>query len=154
MSFGNVFNDVLRRAIDPDQQLPSQLHLGKYVYSWENGKRKYEYDRAGFRRLTPDELRQLMRRLQAVPQSHVIFLNLGGQRIGADMMREMAAIIKELKALQVLILEGTSLSLSPSSSCTSCSCICFLSAAMRCVALLAATVDIILFRLHDNWCDA
>ncbi len=71
------FDAVLRRAIDPGQQLPSQLKLGGIVYSWENGQLKPNGNRPGFRLLTPDELRQLMRRLQAAPQHHVLFLDLG-----------------------------------------------------------------------------
>jgi hypothetical protein len=101
------FEDNLRRALDPTQQLPLQLHLGKYAYSWTSGKLEKKGEQAGFRRLTEDELRQLIRRLQAAPQHLVMFLNLGFHEMGEGIIREMVSAIAALKALQVLILECT-----------------------------------------------
>jgi hypothetical protein len=92
------FEDNLRRALDPTQQLPSQLHLGKQAYSWTSGKLELKGEQAGFRQLTEDELRRLMRRLQAVPQDLIIFLNLGDHEMGEKMMREMAVPIAALKS--------------------------------------------------------
>ena len=100
------FEDDLRLALAPaaSEQLPRELHLGREAYSWTNGKLKYEGDTPGFRKLSAEELRRLMRRLQAAPQHHVILLNLGGHDMGGDMMRELAEAIAALKALQFLIL--------------------------------------------------
>ena len=98
------FGDDLQLALDPTKQLPRELHLGREAYSWTNGKLKFEGRTPGFRQLRAEELRQLMRRLQAAPQHHVILLNLSGHYIGGDMMRELAEPIAALKALQVLIL--------------------------------------------------
>ena len=104
------FEDDLQLALDAtaSEHLPRQLNLGAYAYSWTNGKLKQEGATPGFRKLRAEELRQLMRRLQAAPQHHVIWLNLYGHDIGDDMMRELAEPIAALKALQVLILEGKS----------------------------------------------
>ena len=102
------FEDDLQLALDPTKQLPRELHLGHYAYSWTNGKLKTEGLTPGFRKLRAEELRQLMRRLQAAPQHHVILLNLMGHGIGTDMMRELAEPIAALKALQVLILGSKS----------------------------------------------
>ena len=100
------FEDNLQLALDPAaseaEQLPRELHLGQYA--WKNGEIDWKDETPGFRQLRADELRQLMRRLQAAPQHHVILLNLMGHDIGEDMMRELAEPIAALKALQVLIL--------------------------------------------------
>ena len=100
------FEDDLQLALDPTggEQLPRELHLGKYAFSWTNGELKWEGSTPGFRKLRAEELRQLMRRLQAAPQHHVILLNLSGHYIDDDMMRELAEPIAALKALQVLTL--------------------------------------------------
>ena len=119
------FEDDLQLALDPtgSEQLPRELHLGQVAYSWTNGKLKWEGGGTpGFRKLRAEELRQLMRRLQAAPQHHVILLNLGGHDIDGDMMRELAEAIAALKALQVLILDGKSLPSPPPSP----PCICFM----------------------------
>ena len=107
------FEDDLQLALDPTKQLPRELHLGRWAYSWTNGKVKSEGSTPGFRKLRAEELRQLMRRLQAAPQHHVILLNLMGHEMDGDMMRELAEPIATLKALQVLILSGKSPSLLP-----------------------------------------
>jgi hypothetical protein len=119
------FEENLQLALDPtaSEQLPRELHLGEYA--WKNGKMEWKHRTPGFRKLRADELRQLMRRLQAAPQHHVILLNLGGHDIGDDMMRELAEPIAALKALQVLILScksGTPSSEVPSDSPTPCDC--------------------------------
>ena len=99
------FEDNLRIALDDSAQLPPQLHLGRYAYSWTNGKLGYPpVEQPGFRHLTADELLQLARRLRAAPQHHAVFLNLGGHYMGSDVMQEMAPAIAALDALQVLIL--------------------------------------------------
>ena len=102
------FEDDLQLALDPtgSEQLPRELHLGMFAFSWTNGKLEIEGFTPGFRMLRAEELRQLMRRLQAAPQHHVILLNLGGHDIDGDMMREWAEAIAALKSLQVLILNG------------------------------------------------
>ncbi len=107
------FEDNLQLALAPtaSEQLPRELHLGQCA--WKNGKLERKDKTPGFRKLRVDELRQLMRRLQAAPQHHVILLNLLGHGIGGDMMRELAEPIAALKALQVLILSGKSPSLLP-----------------------------------------
>ena len=96
------FEDNLRIALDDSAQLPPQLHLGQYAYSWTNGKLGGGSKQPGFRQLTADELRQLARRLRAAPQHHIVFLNLWGHRMGSDVMQEMAPAIAALDALQVL----------------------------------------------------
>jgi hypothetical protein len=101
------YTDQVRLALDPSEQLPRELHLGTDGMTWTNGNVGFYGHQGHFRRLTQDELRQLMRRLQAAPRDHVIFLDLGGQCMGDDMLREMLVIIKELKALQFLHLNGT-----------------------------------------------
>ena len=112
------FEENLQLALDPtaSEQLPRELHLGQYA--WTNGKLDWEQRTPGFRKLRADELRQLMRRLQAAPQHHVILLNLMGHEMGGDMMRELAEPIVALKALQVLIL--SSKSSPPGHTVTSC----------------------------------
>ena len=104
------FEDDLQLALAPtaNEQLPRELHLGQYA--WTNGKMYSEHSTPGFRKLRGGELWQLMRRLQAAPQHHVILLNLVGHYMGGDMMRELAEPIAALKALQVLILSGKSFS--------------------------------------------
>jgi hypothetical protein len=126
LDVSNDFEALLRNAIDPGRQLPSQLQLGKDVYIWENGNWKYKGERPGFRRLMLSELRQVMCRLQAAPQRQVVFLDLSSHRMGADMMRHIAAIIAELKGLQVLRLDSANPSPSPLptliyGACNSCS---------------------------------
>ncbi len=104
------FEDDLQLALAPtaNEQLPRELHLGQYA--WTNGKSYWKHRTVtpGFRRLRGVELQQLMRRLQAAPQHHVILLNLMGHYMGGDMMRELAEPIAALKALQVLILSRKS----------------------------------------------
>ena len=102
------FEDDLQLALDPTKQLPRELHLGRAAYSWTNGELAFKGFTPGFRKLRAEELRQLMRRLQAAPQHHVILLNLMGHYIDDDMMRELAEPIAALKALQVLILDSKS----------------------------------------------
>jgi hypothetical protein len=99
------FQDNLRRSLDHSEQLPRQLHLGIDAYIWTS--LEDEDEQAGFRELSEDEPQQLMRGLQAAPQHLVIFLDLSHHRMGEEKIREMASTIAALKALQVLILEGT-----------------------------------------------
>ena len=118
------FEDDLQLALDPTKQLPRELHLGRAAYSWTNGELEFKGFTPGFRKLRAEELRQLMRRLQAAPQHHVILLNLEGHDLDDDMMREFAEPIAALKALQVLILERKVPPLPPPSP----PCICFMAA--------------------------
>ena len=102
------FDHLLGIALHPSQQLPSQLHLGEYPCSWENGKLTRSFERRpGFRCLSQAELRQLVPRLQAAPHRHVILLDLYDHDMRCDMMREMAAPIAALKGLEVLNLSCT-----------------------------------------------
>jgi hypothetical protein len=100
------FEDNLRIALDDSAQLPPQLYLGRYSYSWTNGNMHSRGEQPGFRQLTADELRQLARRLSAAPQHHVVLLTLFGQHMGSDVMQEVARAIATLDALEVLILGG------------------------------------------------
>ncbi len=101
------FEENLRLALDPSELLPRELHLGANACSWTNGKFSFNGTQLGFRQMKEYELRQLMCKLQAARQHHVIFLNLRGHGMGEAMMRELASPIAALKALQVLILSGT-----------------------------------------------
>ena len=100
------FAQHLQLALDPALPLPLHLDLGEHSCSWENGKLKFNFDQEqkGFRKLSRDELVQLMRRLQASP--HVILLNLSGHKIDGVTMRDMAAPIAALSELQALVLRG------------------------------------------------
>jgi hypothetical protein len=77
------FAQHLQLALDPALPLPLQIYLGEYSCSWENGKLEFNYQQKqkGFRKLSRDELMQLMRRLQASP--HAILLNLIGHKCDA-----------------------------------------------------------------------
>ncbi len=99
------FDAHLRLLLDPSEQLPRQLQLGKHdIITWTNGKLEWKYEQQpGFRQLTSDELRQLISRLNAAPHNHVIVLNLADIENAVDLMRELAPVAA-LKALQVLIL--------------------------------------------------
>jgi hypothetical protein len=102
------FEDYLQLLLDPSQQLPRQLDLGRSACSWSNGKWESKGElQPGFMKLTAYELRQIMRKLQAEPHEHVVFLNLDCQEMGMAMMRELAVPVAALKALQVLILAST-----------------------------------------------
>jgi hypothetical protein len=101
------FTQHLQLLPDPASTLPLHLNLGQNSYSWENGKFKITNysQQPGFRRLTRDELLQLMRRLHAAP--HAVLLNLYGHKVGKGVMQEMAAPIAVLSKLQALVLSGT-----------------------------------------------
>ncbi len=96
------FTEQLQLALDPHN--PNlQIDLGQYSCSWNNGKNQWIYTRQhGFRKLTRDELMQLMRRLRANP--NVVHLNLMRQGIDGATMRVMATTIAALRELQVLFL--------------------------------------------------
>ena len=98
------FSEQLQLALDPHN--PNlQIDLGKYRFSWENGKNQFSNEQQqGFRKLTSDELVQLMRRLWANP--NVILLNLMRQGINGATMQVIAAAIAALSELQVLHLGG------------------------------------------------
>jgi hypothetical protein len=98
------FDAHLRLLLDPSEQLPRQLQLGKYAITWTNGEVELKGEQTGVRQLTSDELRQLISRLNAAPHDHVIVLNLAYNENAVDLMRELAPVAA-LKAVQVLILQ-------------------------------------------------
>jgi hypothetical protein len=100
------FAQHLQLVLDPALPLPLHIDLGEYSCSWENGKLRVNFGQKqqGFRKLSRDELMQLMRRLQASP--HVILLNLNGHGIDGVTMRKMAAPIAALRELQALVLSS------------------------------------------------
>jgi hypothetical protein len=100
------FAQQLQRALDPALPLPLQIDLGKFSCSFDYGKLKvnYEQEQEGFRKLSRDELMQLMRRLQASP--HVILLNLRDHGIYGARMQEMTAAIAVLSELRALVLSS------------------------------------------------
>jgi hypothetical protein len=100
------FAQHLQLVLDPALPLPLHIDLGECSCSWKNGKFQHGLEQLqGFRRLTRDELMQLMRRLQAKP--HVILLNLESQHIDGATMQEIAAAIAALSELQTLVLYGS-----------------------------------------------
>ena len=100
------FEDNLRLVLSPAEQLPPHINLGQYYYQFVNGKRANEAKRAShFRKLTPHELEQLLRRLQDTPQQHVIEMNICYNKIGDSGCSALAQALPHLSALQRLILE-------------------------------------------------
>lgn len=91
-------DDQMRRILDPREQLPRELNLvacGMQMHGIVASSK-----------LTGDELRELMRRLQSAPQNHIIRLSLRGLLDGESMMREMAPIAA-FEALQFIDLSST-----------------------------------------------
>ena len=82
------FTPHLQLLLDPASTLPLHLDLGEHSYSWENGKFNITsyMQQPGFRKLTRDELMQLMRRLHAAP--HAVLLNLYGHDFGEGAVHE------------------------------------------------------------------
>ncbi len=100
------FTQHLQLLLDPASTLPLHLDLGWGSCSWENGKFKIaQKEQPGFRKLTRDELLQLMRRLHAAP--HAVLLNLHCHNFGEGVMQEMAAPMAALSNLQALVLSCT-----------------------------------------------
>ena len=97
--------DCRRTHDEADEPFERDLQLALDPTASEELPRELQWGCRGFRKLRVDELRQLMCRLQAAPQHHVILLNLEGHSMGV-MMRELAEPIAALKALQVLMLSG------------------------------------------------
>jgi hypothetical protein len=91
-------DDQMRRILDPREQLPRELNLKA------SGMQMHGI--VASCKLTGDELRELMRRLQSAPQHHVIRLSLRGLLMGDGMMRELAPIAA-FEALQFIDLSGT-----------------------------------------------
>ena len=137
------FEQHLQLVLDPDLPLPLHIELGEYSCSWENGKLKFGGRQEGFRKLSRDELMQLMRRLQASP--HVILLNLWGHKIDAATMREMAAPIAALSELQALVLTGACpfemVGRSHSTTATATSRECFMSCCLILILILFCLID-------------
>jgi hypothetical protein len=96
------FTQKLQLVLDPSSTLPLHIDLGTYSRSRQNGKFEFADEQPDFRKLTRDELLQLMRRLHAEP--HAVLLNLQGHRFGEAVMQEMAASMAALNKLQVLVL--------------------------------------------------
>jgi hypothetical protein len=99
------FTQKLQLVLDTASTLPLHVDLGEYSCSWENGEIEWaQSEQPGFRKLTRDELLQLMRRLHAAP--HAVLLNLQGQLFlqgfDTDVMQEMAVHMTALSKLQVL----------------------------------------------------
>jgi hypothetical protein len=97
------FTQKLKLVLDTTSTLPLHIDLGECSCSWEFGEFNIAHkQQLGFRRLTRDELMQLMRRLHAAP--HADLLNLYGHEFGAAVMQEMAAPMTVLSTLKVLVL--------------------------------------------------
>ncbi len=90
--------------LNPAHPLPMHIDLGEISCSWVLGKFKFETRREGFRKMTSDELMQLVGRLQAIQCPHIILLNLDGHKLGFGMMREIAGSITALINLEVFVL--------------------------------------------------
>ena len=103
ISFEKLLNLLLNH---PSAPLPPLMELGIVGCRWLDGKFGFKKKaQKGFRKMTPDELKQVMRRLQAAPHV-IILLNLEAQRMGCKMIQEIALHITALSNLQVLGLGG------------------------------------------------
>ena len=102
------FEQHLQLVLDPTHPLPLHIDLGERSCSLVGGKFEINWksSQLGFRKLTREELTQLVRRLRAAP--HTLLLNLWGHKIGSDGIQEMSAVVAALSSLQVLVLGGTS----------------------------------------------
>ena len=101
------FEDSLRLALSPAEQLPPHINLGEYNYPFVDGKKEQKPTKAlRFRRLTEHELNQLLRRLQDAPQQHVIGFNICGNEIGPSGCSALSQALPHLSALQELNLRG------------------------------------------------
>ena len=102
------FTQQLQLVLGPASTLPPLIDLGEWSCSWENDDFKIVREwQPGFRKLSRDELMQLMRRLHDAP--HAIVLNLYGHTFGEAVMREMAVPMAALSKLQALFLSGNSI---------------------------------------------
>ncbi len=109
------FTQKLQLVLDTASTLPLHIDLGEYSYSLENGKFKSaESPQPGFRKLTRDELLQLMRRLHAA--THAVLLNLRSHQFGPTVMQELAAPMAALSKLRVLVLSCGCPRLTPTAS--------------------------------------
>jgi hypothetical protein len=103
MTFEKLLNLLLNH---PSAPLPPLMELGIVGCRWLDGKFGFKKKaQKGFRKMTPDELKQVMRRLQAAPHV-IILLNLEAQCMGCKMIQEIAGHITALSNLQVLGLGG------------------------------------------------
>jgi hypothetical protein len=104
------FTQHLQQLLDPVATLALHIDLGEYSCSWQHGQLKPTQSRQpGFRKLTRDELMQLMLRLHAAP--HAVLLNLFGHCFGKVMMQEISAPMAALSKLRALVLSSTCLPL-------------------------------------------
>ncbi len=99
-----LFSEQVERLLDESTEFPSHVNLGRISSAFVNGQFVWKGSHAGFKVLTRDQQRQLMRRLQT--NSHVVFFNIYGNYIDADTMRDLIEHIAALKGLQCLVLGG------------------------------------------------
>jgi len=100
------FEDNLRFVLSPAEQLPTHIHLGEFDYKFMKGIRERKESKT-FRKLTENELGQLLRRLQDTPQQqHVIGFNIRGKKIGPSGCSALSQALPHLSALQELNLVG------------------------------------------------
>ena len=103
------FEDNLRLVLSPAEQLPTHINLGEvqYNYQFVNGERVRQATKTSrFRKLTENELNQLLRKLQDTPHHHVIEFNIYNCCIGPSGCSALAQALPHLSALQQLNLEG------------------------------------------------
>ncbi len=104
-------DDCLQLLLHPTADLPTLINLGERSWSLLDGKylREGAVKQIGFRRITPDELTQLMRKLQSSPHVIVLSLNEDNRNRGHlnGRLSEFAGCICALKSLQVLDFQST-----------------------------------------------
>jgi hypothetical protein len=102
------FEDNLRFVLSTAEQLPTHIHLSEFDYKFMEGKRERKESKTlRFRKLTENELGQLLRRLQDTPQQqHVIGFNIWGNKIGPYGCSALSQAQPHLSALQELNLRG------------------------------------------------
>ena len=102
------FEDNLRFVLSTAEQLPTHIHLSEFDYKFMEGKRERKESKTlRFRKLTENELGQLLRRLQDTPrQQHVIGFNIRGNKIGPSGCSALSQALPHLSALQELNLVG------------------------------------------------
>ncbi len=108
------FEDNLRLVLSPAEQLPTHINLGEFQYNYQfvNGKRvKQTKKTSRFRKLTENELNQLLRKLQDMPHHYVIEFNIYNCRIGPSGCSALAQALPHLAALHLLTLGGNLLML-------------------------------------------
>ena len=92
----------LPQLLHPTSPLPIHIDLGQSSCSWQGGEFEYTGRQDGFRRLTREEVVQLMRKLHVAP--HLLLLNLESN---ASVGGQLHVCLSVLTNLQVLGLRGT-----------------------------------------------